>query len=42
MKIQTNLPLPVIKALRKLGQDISEVPRRRDFSLTSMGIMSYI
>ena len=33
MKTQTNLPLPAIKALRKLGQDISEARRRRRITI---------
>lgn len=32
-KIMTNLPDPAIKALRKLGQDISDARRRRRITL---------
>ena len=36
MKKQVNLPIPVIKALRKLGQDISDARRRRRITVKLM------
>lgn len=36
MKDMTNLPIPVIKALRKMGQDISDARRRRRITIELM------
>jgi transcriptional regulator with XRE-family HTH domain len=36
MKIPVNLPIPAIKALHKLGQDISDARRRRRISVALM------
>ena len=36
MKKQINLPIPAMKALRKLGQDISDARRRRRISVQLM------
>jgi transcriptional regulator with XRE-family HTH domain len=36
MKRQVNLPVPAIKALRKLGQDISDARRRRRITVKLM------
>lgn len=36
MKKQVNLPIPVRKALRKLGQDISDARRRRRIPVALM------
>ena len=36
MKRQVNLPMPVIKALRKLGQDVSDARRRRRITVELM------
>lgn len=36
MKKSINLPVPVMKALRKLGQDISDARRRRRISVQLM------
>lgn len=36
MKIMTNLPIPVITALRKVGQDINDARRRRRITIELM------
>jgi transcriptional regulator with XRE-family HTH domain len=36
MKIMVNLPIPVIKALQKLGQDINDARRRRRITIALM------
>ncbi|MDP2193569.1 MAG: hypothetical protein Q8K36_03480 [Alphaproteobacteria bacterium] len=36
MKKHVNLPIPVIKALRKLGQDINDARRRRRINIELM------
>jgi hypothetical protein len=36
MKIMINLPIPVIKALRKVGQDINDARRRRRITIELM------
>lgn len=36
MKFQVNLPIPAIKALRKMGQDISDARRRRRITVKLM------
>jgi transcriptional regulator with XRE-family HTH domain len=36
MKIITNLPIPVLKALRKVGQDINDARRRRRITIELM------
>ena len=36
MKIRTNLPIPVIKVLRKMGQDINDARRRRRITIELM------
>ena len=36
MKKQINLPMPVMKALRKLGQDVSDARRRRRITIELM------
>lgn len=36
MKIMTNLPIPVIKVLRKMGQDINDARRRRRITMELM------
>ena len=36
MKKQTKLPLPVLRALRKLGQDIRDARRRRRITMKLM------
>lgn len=36
MKIMTNLPIPVIKVLRKMGQDINNARRRRRITIELM------
>lgn len=36
MKIKSSLPIPVIKALRKLGQDICDARRRRRIPMALM------
>ena len=36
MKTATNLPIPVIKALHKLGQDINDARRRRRIPIKLM------
>ena len=36
MKIPVNLPIPVIKALRKVGRDINAARRRRRISIKLM------
>jgi DNA-binding XRE family transcriptional regulator len=36
MRDMTNLPLPVIKALRKMGQDINNARRRRRITIELM------
>lgn len=36
MKAQVNLPIPAIKALRKLGQDINDARRRRRIPIKLM------
>lgn len=36
MKIMVNLPIPVIKALRKVGQDINDARRRRRITIELM------
>lgn len=36
MKNQVNLPIPVIKALRKVGKDISDARRRRRVTIQLM------
>jgi transcriptional regulator with XRE-family HTH domain len=36
MKILPNLPVPIIKALRKLGQDINHARRRRRITIELM------
>jgi hypothetical protein len=33
MKAQVHLPIPVIKALRKVGQDICDARRRRRITI---------
>jgi DNA-binding XRE family transcriptional regulator len=36
MKTMTNLPIPVIKTLRKVGQDINDARRRRRITIQLM------
>ena len=36
MKTMTNLPIPAIKALRKVGQDINDARRRRRITIELM------
>ncbi len=36
MKKQVNLPIPAIKALRKIGQDINDARRRRRITINLM------
>jgi DNA-binding XRE family transcriptional regulator len=36
MKTMTNLPIPVIKTLRKVGQDINDARRRRRITIKLM------
>ena len=36
MKNQVNLPIPVIKSLRKVGKDISDARRRRRITIMLM------
>lgn len=36
MKKQVNLPVPVLKSLRKLGQDINDARRRRRITIELM------
>lgn len=36
MKKQVNLPIPAIKALRKIGQDINDARRRRRITISLM------